>query len=186
VDEKEYLAEFLQQRSEEAFCALFEAVYARVRRYFLLRGLEVMTAEDLAQNVLVIAYRRASEVRAPELFFGWLFAVARNELLRHLRETRRQIKTVAYEPLSAELAEQLYGDPIELQTAPLQDWLSYLEPAERDLVVLRFVEELSYEELALALAIPLGTVKWRLYSAKQKLARIMQETIPERQKPKIH
>jgi RNA polymerase sigma-70 factor (ECF subfamily) len=186
VNEKQYLAEFLLQRTEEAFCALFEAVYARVRRYFVLRGLDVMTAEDLAQNVLVIVYRRASEVREPELFLGWLFAVARNELLRHVRQARRHVETVEYEPLSAGLAEQLYGEPAEWHTSQLQEWLSYLEPAERDLLVLRFVEELSYEELALALALPLGTVKWRLYNAKQKLARIIQETTPERLKPKIH
>jgi RNA polymerase sigma-70 factor, ECF subfamily len=186
VDEKKYLAEFILRQTEEAFCALFEAVYARVRRYFLLRGLDVMTAEDLAQNVLVIVYRRASDVRDPELFFGWLFAVARNELSRHLRETRRQVETVEYEPLSATLAEQLYGEPGPVRASQLQDWLSYLEPAERDLIVLRFVEELSYEELALALTLPLGTVKWRLFQAKQKLARIIQETTPQRSKPKAH
>src|SRR5262245_54843914 len=110
-----------------------------------------MTAEDLAQNVLVIVYRRADELREPELFMGWLDAVARNELMRHLRESRRQVETVAYEPLGAELAEKLYSEPAQLQELHLQDWLSYLEPAERDLIILRFVAELSYEELALAL-----------------------------------
>lgn len=186
MDEKKYLAEFLLQRTEEAFCALFEAVYARVRRYFLMRGLESATAEDLAQNVLVIVYQRANEIRDPELFFGWLFAVARNELLRHVRQTQRQIGTVEYEPLSATLAEQLYGEPVGVQGVQLQDWLSYLEPAERDLIVLRFVEELSYEELAVALAIPLGTVKWRLFNAKQKLAQIIRDQTPERIKPRLH
>ena len=186
MDEKKYLAEFLLQQSEEAFCALFEAVYARVRRYFLLRGLDAMTAEDLAQNVLVTVYRRANEIREPELFFGWLFAVARNELLRHVRQAQRQAGTVEYEPLSEALAEQLVGEPTGFQGLQLQDWLSYLEPAERDLIVLRFVEELSYEELAVALSIPLGTVKWRLFNAKQKLAQIIRDQAPERVKPFIH
>ena len=48
--------------AEEDFCALFEAVYPRVRRYFLLRGMEV-GAEELAQDVMVIVYQRAGEVR---------------------------------------------------------------------------------------------------------------------------
>ncbi len=179
MEEKKYLVEFLSQRTEEAFCALFESVYVRLRRYFLLRGLDVMTAEDLAQNVLVIVYRRADDIREPELFLGWLYAVARNELMRHLREARRQVETVEYEPLGAELAEKFVDEPEGLQNLRLQDWLSYLEPAERDLIVLRFVAELSYEELALALSIPLGTVKWRLFKAKQKLAQIIREKTPE-------
>ena len=179
MEEKKYLAEFLLQRTEEAFCALFEAVYVRLRRYFLLRGLDVMTAEDLAQNVLVIVYRRADEIREPELFMGWLYAVARNELMRHLRESRRQVETVEYEPLGTELAEKFFNEPEGLQNLRLQDWLSYLEPAERDLIVLRFVAELSYEELAIALTLPLGTVKWRLFKAKQKLAQIIREKTPE-------
>ncbi len=179
MEEKKHLAEFLLQRTEEAFCALFESVYVRLRRYFLLRGLDVMTAEDLAQNVLVIVYRRADEIREPELFIGWLYAVARNELMRHLRESRRQVQTVEYEPLGAELAEKFFDEPEGLQNLRLQDWLSYLEPAERDLIVLRFVSELSYEELAIALSIPLGTVKWRLFKAKQKLAQIIREKTPE-------
>lgn len=186
VDEQKQLAEFLLQGTEEAFCALFEAVYARVRRYFLLRGLDAMTAEDLAQNVLVIVYRRASDVREPELFLGWLFAVARNELLRHVRQARRQPELLAFETLSAELIARWQTEPVEWRGAELQDWLSYLEPAERDLIVLRFVEELSYEELALALAIPLGTVKWRLFNAKRKLAQIIREATPTRHQTQIH
>jgi RNA polymerase sigma-70 factor (ECF subfamily) len=55
----------------------------------------------------------------------------------------------------------------------LMELLKSLEPAERDLVVLRFVEGLSYEELAVALEIPLGTVKWRVFNTRKKLARLV-------------
>ena len=58
------------------------------------------------------------------------------------------------------------------------EWVSYLDPAERDIIILRFVEELSYEELAAALAIPVGTVKWRLFNAKKKLAPIIKASLP--------
>jgi hypothetical protein len=47
-----------------------------------------------------------------------------------------------------------------------------------DIIILRFVEELSYEELAVALAIPVGTVKWRLFNAKKKLAPIIKASLP--------
>jgi RNA polymerase sigma-70 factor (ECF subfamily) len=55
----------------------------------------------------------------------------------------------------------------------MRDLLSALDPPDHDLIVLRFVEGLSYEELALALKLPLGTIKWRIFNARKKLARII-------------
>ena len=52
-------------------------------------------------------------------------------------------------------------------------------PRVRRYFLLRFIEELSYEELAVALGIPVGTVKWRLFSAKRKLAPIINAALPK-------
>jgi len=173
VEEKQALELFLLTGTEEAFCALFEVLYAKVRRYFLLRGLDRMTAEELGQNVMFIVYRRAGEVREKDLFYGWLFKVARNELSRHWRQHRPQGELVAFEPLSAELAARLTTEIEAARNSQFYEWMTYLEPAERELIMLRFIEELSYEELAVTFAIPLGTVKWRLFNAKKKLAQII-------------
>jgi len=173
VEEKQAIELFLLTRTEESFCALFEAFYAKVRRYFLLRRLDRMTADELAQNVMFIVYRRAGDVREPELFGGWLFKIARNELSRHWRQHRPDDQAVAFEPLSAELAAKLSVEVEATRNSDFQEWMSYLEPAEREIMMLRFVEELSYEELAAALGIPLGTVKWRIFNAKKKLSQII-------------
>lgn len=53
MEEKQAVELFLRTRTEEAFCQLFGPVYARVRRYFLLRSLDLATAEELAQNVML-------------------------------------------------------------------------------------------------------------------------------------
>jgi RNA polymerase sigma-70 factor, ECF subfamily len=154
--------------------SFYEAIYARVRRFFMLRGLDSMTAEDLAQNVALKVYQRAGEVKDRALFYGWLFAVARNELHDLRRRHRLLAEMVEFEPLSGELSELLSAPPEVLNDALLQEWLAHLEPAERDLIVLRFVEELSYEELAVALGVPLGTVKSRLFHAKRRLSEIIE------------
>jgi RNA polymerase sigma-70 factor (ECF subfamily) len=148
-------------------------VYAKVRRYFLLRGLDAMTAEDLAQNVMFITYRRAGDVREKELFYGWLFKVARNELLQHWRRHRADSETVAFEPLRAELSARLTTESSAARHSLFSEWMGYLEREEREILRLRFIEELSYEELAAALGLPLGTVKWRIFNAKKKLARVI-------------
>jgi RNA polymerase sigma factor (sigma-70 family) len=173
LEEKQAIELFLETRTEESFCALFESFYTRIRRYYLLRGLETTIAEELAQNVMFIAYQRAGDVRDKGLFCGWLFKVAKNEMLRYWRQQRARREIAEFEPLSEYLAEMLTTEMETLRNSDFTDWMGYLEPAEREIVILRFVEELSYEELAVALAIPIGTVKWRLFNAKKKLAAVI-------------
>jgi RNA polymerase sigma-70 factor (ECF subfamily) len=181
VDDRQAIENFLLTGTEGAFCVLFESVYPRLRRYFLLRGMEAGEAEDLAQNVMVIVYQHGGEVRDAELFHGWLFKVAKNELTRRWRQQQTRHRIAAMEPLSDELAERLILEMEMASESNFAEWMSYLEPAERDLIILRFIEELSYEELSVALGIPVGTVKWRLFSAKKKLAPIINASQPKTQ-----
>lgn len=55
-----------------------------------------------------------------------------------------------------------------MENSSLPEWLSHLEPAEREILMLHFAEDLGYREIALALGIPLGTVKWKAFNAKAK------------------
>ncbi len=179
LNDRHAIEEFLLTGAEEAFCGLFESVYPRVRRYFLMRGMEAGEAEDLAQNVMVIVYQRAGEVRETGSFYGWLFQVAKNELARYWRQRQTRNRIAEMEPLDDEIANKLMTEMEVAGSSDFAEWVSYLEPAERDIVILRFIEELSYEELAVALDIPIGTVKWRLFNAKKKLAPIIKASLPK-------
>jgi RNA polymerase sigma-70 factor (ECF subfamily) len=185
LEDRHTIENFLLTGADEDFCTLFEAVYPRVRRYFLLRGMEAGEAEDLAQDVMVIVYQRAGEVREKEFFHGWLFKVAKNELARFWRRRQTRNRLVEMEPLDDELAEKLMTEIEVAGSSDFVEWVSYLEPAERDIIILRFVEELSYEELAVALGIPIGTVKWRLFNAKKKLAPIIKASL-QKARPRIN
>lgn len=178
MDERTALRLFLHDRDEEAFCALFVAMYPRVRRYFLQRQVDAATTEELAQTVLFKVYQKAAELKDEALFQGWLFAIARNELLQHWRQQQARIETVELEPL----ADSFTVPPAGLLQTEFDEWLARLEPNERELVLLRFVEGLTYEELAAALGVPLGTVESRLFSVRKKLLRIRQNQTDERQR----
>jgi RNA polymerase sigma-70 factor (ECF subfamily) len=178
LDDRQVVENFLLTGADEDFCALFEAVYPRVRRYFLLRGIETGEAEELAQDVMVIVHQRAGEIREKEFFNGWLFKVAKNELARFWRHRQMRNRIAEMEPLEDEMAEQLMTEMQVAGSSDFAEWVSYLEPAERDIIILRFVEELSYEELAVALGVPIGTIKWRLFNAKKKLAPIIKALLP--------
>jgi RNA polymerase sigma-70 factor, ECF subfamily len=186
LEEKQAIELFLETRTEESFCALFESFYARVRRYYLLRGLETTIAEELAQNVMFIIYQRAGDLREQSLFYGWLFKIAKNELLRHWRQQRSRSELAEFEPLSEYLAEMLTTEMETARNSDFSDWMGYLEPSEREIVILRFVEDLSYEELSTALGIPMGTVKWRLFNAKKKLASVIGATLKNDARKRIN
>ena len=173
MEERQVVEHFLASRTEEAFGVLFEAVYARVRRYFMLRGLDSATAEDLSQNVFVKVYQQAGDLREVESFYGWLFAIARNERISYWRREHSRSEKVQFESLGDQDSDRLITEPDVIPAMHLMELLRSLEPAERDLVLLRFVEGLSYEELAVALEIPLGTVKWRVFNTRKKLSRLI-------------
>ncbi len=179
VDEQQAIESFLKSRDEETFCVLFKAIYGRVLRYFLLRGTDEMTAEELAQNTMLAVYRRAGEFQDHKMFRGWLFTIARNELLQHWRRNRARIQTVELEPLRDALAESAVAAGTHWRLE-FEAWLGALEPAERELAWLRFVEGLSHEELAAVFDAPRGTIKSRLFYLKQKLCRSAGVAMPDK------
>lgn len=160
-------------RSAESFCAVFDLLYPQVRRYFMARGVEQMAAEELAQNVLFIVYQRIGDLREKELFFGWLFKIARNEMLQHERQRQRRSRIAEFEPLDRELSDRMATEWDSPLNSRFHEWMTHLDAAEREIIMLRFIDELSYEELSVALALPLGTVKWRIFNAKKKLAQVI-------------
>ncbi len=167
MEEKQAIELFLKNGTEESFGVLFEFVYPKVYRFFVLRGLEPVIAEELSQNVLLTTYRGASKLQNDKPFLGWLFKVARNERLQYFRRNRGATRWCLLEPLEAALelvAPDVYSE------SGFAEQISQLEQPDRDLLTLLYVEGLSYEELATALELPLGTVKWRIFNAKKKLA----------------
>ena len=171
--EKAAIEAFLSLRTEESFQSLFEVLYPRLHRHFIARGLDSGIAEELAQNVMFLVYRHVAQLRDQPSFYGWLFRIVRNEYLQFLRRSCSGVATVEYEPLSAWLAETLPAPGALLENSALPGWLSHLEPTEREILMLYFAEDLGYREIAAALGIPLGTVKWKAFNAKAKLAGLL-------------
>ena len=169
MEDKPIIESFLRDRTEESFFPLFAAFYARVRRFFLLQGLNIQAAEDLSQEVFLKVYRKANELRDADRFCGWMYAIARNVLISHWRRQKSRIAEVEFEPLTAGLDKNLTTETEAVPKLRLMELLEELEQPERELVILRFVEGLSYKELAVALNTPVGTIKWRISEVRRKL-----------------
>jgi len=174
-NEKEAVEAFLLTRSDAAFGSMASALFTRLVRYFSIRGLDIQTAEELAQDVLMIIYRKAEMLRNKESFYGWLYKIARNQHLQHVRRHKREAELVDLDWLPPSSSEQVVAGETSQEDEFLH-WIRPLEPEEQQIMILRYIEDLSYQEIATALGIPLGTVKWKIFDAKMRLAGILNQS----------
>jgi RNA polymerase sigma-70 factor (ECF subfamily) len=155
-----------------AFGELVERYGPRLR-YFLRKMLrESGAAEDALQEVWLDVYRGMPRLADPGALAAWLYRVARCRAYRALRRRRRphvpleeaqEAEAPAEEDFSAEDAARIHAA------------LEWLAPEHREVLVLRFLEDMSYDDVARVTGCALGTVKSRLYHAKRALRRALGE-----------
>ena len=141
----------------------------RLRRYARALVGDRTTADDLVQDTLERAwaklhlYRRGTDLRA------WLFTVMHNVHVNRIRATR------AVEPLEDDMPElaQPQREPDALLVRDLDRAIARLPADQRAVLLLVTLEEMSYEEIARTLGIPIGTVMSRLSRAREKLRAMM-------------
>ncbi len=130
-------------------------------------------AEDAAQEVLLRAFDKMPQFRGESEFSTWLYRLALNFCLERQRKSARraQLEEAAPEPptLSPDHAAQ-----VETRLA-LERALDELDEPARLVLILREWHELSYDEIAQVLRLPVGTVKSRLNSARREFRRIWEE-----------
>jgi RNA polymerase sigma-70 factor (ECF subfamily) len=160
---------FLESPDEESFADLFGAFTPQLVAFFRSRGCPLALSEDLTQEVMLTAYRKAAQVRDRSLFRAWLFKIARNALCRQYGKQSREVETVDLANVVGTLAASS-NKPAGTCGFEFHAWMAFLESSEREALTLRFVEEWEYHEIAAAKNIPIGTVQWRVFNAKKKLA----------------
>ncbi|WP_437589387.1 RNA polymerase sigma factor [Sorangium sp. So ce1000] len=140
-------------------------------------------AEDLAQATVVRAIERHADLRNEDRMRAWLLRIERSVLLNATRGARQRLEVIeggrgaesVPEPqgdLEAELLERGFADEVERA-------LARLPPEWREALLLREVEELSYEEIADLQACPVGTVRSRLSRARLALVEGLSERCEE-------
>ncbi len=141
----------------------------------------VEEAEDLTQEVFIKVFQTLKSYDAAQGSFStWLHRVARNHLVDHYRRTRKDRVTSSLED-ELPAAEEKLSPHIEPtgqvesreRRESLQLALDKLSPDLREAVVLRDLHDLDYEEIALVLKVPQGTVKSRINRGRLELGRVL-------------
>jgi RNA polymerase sigma-70 factor (ECF subfamily) len=173
------------QGHQEAFREIvvrFERpVYSLVARMVQDPGL----AEDLAQEVFIKAFRRLSTYDPQRKLSSWLFKIAHNTTIDHLRKHAPETVPLEAEKddehrggLAAVLSDTSTEDPSAAaerrdMARALERAIACLRPEYRESVVLFYIEGASYQEICEATGLPLGTVKTNLHRARKELAEAM-------------
>jgi RNA polymerase sigma-70 factor (ECF subfamily) len=157
-----------QAGDERAFAKLMEQFGPRTHSY--LRGLVSDAADDVQQEVWLAVYRNIASLADPGAFRTWLFRITRHRALDFLRRAGRERDFLADAALEAsETAAPITENDGSSLSAAMRGALERLPAMQREVLLLRYMNDLSYGEIALIVGCSVGTVRSRLHYAKHQL-----------------
>ena len=176
--------ELLREADPAAFGALFERHGRAVYNYCFRRTADWAAAEDLTSVVFLEAWRKRKDVRLhDESLLPWLYGVATNVLRNRSRALRRYHAALerlprGHEADFADDAAERIDD--ERKMRDVLDAVRVLPKRDRDILALCVWQGLSYEEAAVALELPVGTVRSLLSRARGRLRNYAEIAEPRR------
>lgn len=163
----------------------FEQLYAlyerRVFQYVLTIVRDVATAEEVVIDTMFAVWDGAARFSQSSRVSTWIFGIARHKALDAVRRARRGARRVSIEEAAEVPAAEPGPEDVTHQRTletTLDGAIRELSPEHREVLHLAFFEDLPYEEIARLLAVPVNTVKTRVYYAKQKLKAGMERLTP--------
>ena len=165
-----------QTGDETAFAQLVERYGPRLRYYLQKTFGRRDGVEDALQDVWLTVFRKVRDLADPGAFTTWLYRIAQRRAYGVLRKRRQSFRSV-------EEAEQVTDPSAEEPDFSAEDGqriheaLDELTLEHREILVLRFLEDMAYEDIAAVTGCQMGTVKSRLYYAKRALRGILERSV---------
>jgi len=162
-----------QAGDEAAFAELVERYSPRLR--YFLRKLLASTdgADDALQDVWLDVFRHLPRLADPQALVAWLYRIARDRAFGRLRKTR------IVEPIDeSQIIDAATADEAEFvpeDAARIHAALDQIPAEQREVLVLRFLEDMSYDQIARVVGCQLGTVRSRIHYGKQALRRVLEK-----------
>ncbi len=155
--------------------SLVDAHHAALWRYLRYLGADRSLADDLVQETFVQLMQDQPQQRSPRETAGWLRTVARNRFLMQLRRERRQV------PFDLDAADAAWeasdADHTEVRHAALRECLQTLQGKAREVVMLRYEQQLSGEEIAKRLGISHANVRVLLHRVRESLRQCVEKRL---------
>ncbi len=164
------------KKDQQHFAVLIERYIPKLTHYIRRRSLATSDdIEDLLQNIFIKVYRNINEYDTSLLFSSWIYRIAHNEMIDWYRREKRRT-TLSLDDEAQDIVSKLFTEEDHVarfshaeQKQLVIDAVNTLDEKYKDILLLRFFEEKSYEEVADILQIPAGTVAVRINRAKKQL-----------------
>jgi RNA polymerase sigma factor (sigma-70 family) len=161
-----------------AFETLFDRYRDPIWTFFRRRTWQRAEADELTQETFLAVLQGAARYEPRAAFRSYLFAIAFNQVLAW---RRRALRDAPHVPDGRDVSTEA-ADPADLLW--VREALAALEPDDREIVMLREYDALSYAEIATVVGVPATTVRSRLFRARASLrARLVGEPVAEGQRP---
>jgi len=180
MDERERQSiDALRRGDIQGLESLFQRYQLQAIRTALLITNDRQLAEDIVMDSFLIVYDRIRQFDVRRPFLPWFYRIVVNNALMALRQKRRRTMRKEQEELLPRLPSGLHTPEEVCILAELDDTLIQafrtLPPKQRTAAVLRFYLDMDEAAMARVLGCPLGTVKWRLHAARQRLRGILEK-----------
>jgi RNA polymerase sigma-70 factor (ECF subfamily) len=177
-----------QAGSVEAFNILVERYSERLTHYLYGFLGDLRRCEDMLQETFLRVYRNRHSYRRIAKFSTWLYTIAGNLARSEYRKKKRRrlysLQSVnrENEEFEIQLPDESFSPETHtestLQEKHVQIALNEIPPSFREVVVLRDVQQLAYEEIAEITGLPMGTVKSRINRGRTKLQSLLADVYP--------
>jgi RNA polymerase sigma-70 factor, ECF subfamily len=155
------------------FARLLEVEIPRLRRYARALTRDMTRADDLVQNCLTRAVAKQHLWQPGTDLRAWLFTILHNQHVNEVRRSVREGVSVAVEDMAPVLTVQSNAYA-SLQLRDLEAAIASLPQEQRQVILLVGLEGMRYEEVAVILDVPVGTVRSRLSRGRDQLRRLME------------
>lgn len=169
-------------RDPARFDELYRRYADRIFRYALARTGSASVADDVVGDVMVAAIETLQRFdRRRGSFSSWIFTIASRRVADHFRSQQRWRRLLARHSSSPPIVNDVLSNTLrDEQRQLVRDAIATLPDRQREIVLLRFVAELSIHDTGAVLNISEGAVKMRLNRALKNLALELKETVDER------
>ncbi len=187
MSDEDLMSQF-QAGTVEAFNILIDRFSERLMHFLYGFSKDTKLCEDLLQETFVRVYRNRHAYQRIAKFSTWLYTIAGN-LARSEYRKRKRRRLFSINAVSRDQEEYEFSLPDEtylpdrhaestFQSKYIQEALSQIRPEFREVVVLRDIQQLSYDEIAEITGLPMGTVKSRINRGRRKLQGLLKDIYP--------
>ncbi len=161
-----------QEGERAAFEELFEIYQPRLKYYVRRLDSGGVNIDDILQDIWVTVFKKIHKLKDAQIFAVWLYRIARNKVYDGFRRKERFVSL----PEEDEVPVSGGGEPVfdANDAEKLQKAMNELKPYHREVLTLCFIEQMSYESIADVVGCNIGTVRSRIFYAKQSLRKEME------------